>query len=91
MQLMAMSLGGKVASAEKREYGRTRVSILDREDLFATLEEEPGGGMVCWMSHGDHVEVSSRSGTYAAGKRALAQLRRRHLWLSSILDHEQLH
>ena len=33
MQLMAMSLGGKVASAEKREYGRTRVSILDREDL----------------------------------------------------------
>jgi GMP synthase (glutamine-hydrolysing) len=58
MQLMAMSLGGKVASADKREYGRTRVSMLNREDLFAALEEEAGGGMVCWMSHGDHVEAA---------------------------------
>lgn len=56
MHLMALSLGGKVLPSEKREYGRTRVSLLDRSDLFAALEDEPGGGVVCWMSHGDRVE-----------------------------------
>jgi GMP synthase (glutamine-hydrolysing) len=38
MQLMAHLLGGKVARAEKAEYGRTELRVLDDSDLFAGLE-----------------------------------------------------
>jgi GMP synthase (glutamine-hydrolysing) len=34
MQLMAHLLGGKVAPAEKAEYGRTELRVLDDSDLF---------------------------------------------------------
>jgi len=51
MQLMAHGLGGRTAPAGHREYGRTRLYVDDRGDLFAGLESR----LLCWMSHGDSV------------------------------------
>ncbi len=51
MQLMAHVLGGRTAAAGRREYGRTRLFVDDRADLFAGLEAR----LMCWMSHGDSV------------------------------------
>ncbi|RLV54607.1 glutamine-hydrolyzing GMP synthase [Aeromicrobium phragmitis] len=48
---MAQALGGQVARTGQREYGRTRVSVLDRGTLLQGLPEE----LVSWMSHGDEV------------------------------------
>jgi GMP synthase (glutamine-hydrolysing) len=50
-QLMAQMLGGEVRPAALREYGRTHLTVLRTEPLFAGLETE----LVCWMSHGDQV------------------------------------
>ncbi len=52
MQLMTHLLGGKVARASKREYGRADLLIDDSSDLFKGL---PGQTAV-WMSHGDRIE-----------------------------------
>jgi GMP synthase (glutamine-hydrolysing) len=51
VQLMAHLLGGQTAPAVGREYGRTRLFVDDRSDLFAGLEQR----LLCWMSHGDAV------------------------------------
>src|SRR5438445_538989 len=51
MQLMAHELGGRTSAAGQREYGRTRLFVDDRADLFAGLEPR----LMCWMSHGDSV------------------------------------
>ncbi len=51
MQLMAHVLGGQTSAAGHREYGRTRLFIDDRGDLFTGLEPKLMG----WMSHGDSV------------------------------------
>ncbi|MFD1859028.1 glutamine-hydrolyzing GMP synthase [Aeromicrobium camelliae] len=48
---MAQALGGQVARTGQREYGRTRVNVLDRGTLLQGLPEE----LVSWMSHGDEV------------------------------------
>lgn len=48
-QLMAHLLGGKVVPAEKAEYGRTELRVLDDSDLFAGLNPQ----LICWMSHSD--------------------------------------
>jgi len=51
MQLMAHELGGRTTPAGGREYGRTRLFVDDRRDLFHGLETR----LLCWMSHGDSV------------------------------------
>ncbi len=51
VQLMAEVLGGRTAPVAGREYGRTRLFVDDRSDLFAGLEPR----LLCWMSHGDAV------------------------------------
>jgi len=51
MQLMAHELGGRTAPLGQREYGRTRLFVEDRRDLFRGLEQR----LLCWMSHGDSV------------------------------------
>lgn len=52
MQLMAAVLGGRVAAAPGREYGRARLTVLDATDaLFAGLPREQD----VWMSHGDQI------------------------------------
>ena len=49
-QLMAHVLGGKVSGAEKREYGKTEITLGDSL-LFGGIEKEN----ICWMSHTDFV------------------------------------
>jgi GMP synthase (glutamine-hydrolysing) len=51
MQLGCKFLGGKVVPAQKREYGRTTLSIIDKSDLFAHLPDS----ITVWASHGDQV------------------------------------
>ena len=52
MQLMAYTLGGKVAHANTREYGETNVSIDNTSDLFNGFTSQN----VFLMSHTDYVE-----------------------------------
>jgi len=52
MQLMTRLLGGVVAKAHRREYGRADVTLDDNSDLFKGLS----GSEVVWMSHGDRIE-----------------------------------
>ncbi|ACA60137.1 glutamine-hydrolyzing GMP synthase [Candidatus Desulforudis audaxviator] len=53
MQLMARQLGGTVSPAERREYGKTELEVLDGSGLFRGLEDRER----CWMSHGDRVDA----------------------------------
>jgi GMP synthase (glutamine-hydrolysing) len=48
---MAQALGGEVAHTGQREYGRTRVSVLEPGTLLAGLPDS----LTSWMSHGDEV------------------------------------
>ncbi|WP_027626701.1 glutamine-hydrolyzing GMP synthase [Clostridium lundense] len=50
-QLTSYTLGGKVQSAEIREYGKTDVKLDNTCLLFNEIEESG----VCWMSHTDFV------------------------------------
>ena len=52
MQWMCQTLGGHVQAADKREFGRTSLSITRSTALFDGIE----GRTVVWMSHGDQVE-----------------------------------
>jgi GMP synthase (glutamine-hydrolysing) len=51
MQLMAQQLGGTVAGAEGRQYGRTEIQVGTGGLLLAGLQPRE----TVWMSHGDHV------------------------------------
>lgn len=50
-QLLAHLLGGKLRRGEVREYGRTRVRVVEADSLLQGLPEE----FWVWMSHGDTV------------------------------------
>ncbi|HEV2463078.1 MAG TPA: glutamine-hydrolyzing GMP synthase [Acidobacteriaceae bacterium] len=50
LQYITHHLGGKVRSADKREYGHAEVSIIDKS---APLFEGIAGPLNVWMSHGD--------------------------------------
>ncbi len=52
MQLMAHVLGGRVAKAAKREYGRAELTVDDNTDLLWGI----AGQSKVWMSHGDRIE-----------------------------------
>ena len=52
MQLMAHCLGGKVAKALKREYGKAELVIDNAADIFSDIPKKT----VVWMSHGDRIE-----------------------------------
>jgi GMP synthase (glutamine-hydrolysing) len=62
MQLGCQLLGAKIVPAEKREYGRANLSIIDKTDLFEGL---PGSTTV-WASHGDQVSKLSSDFTKLA-------------------------
>jgi GMP synthase (glutamine-hydrolysing) len=51
MQLGCKLLGAEVITAERHEYGRTNLSILDKSGLFANMPDST----VVWASHGDQV------------------------------------
>jgi len=51
MQLGCQILGAEIIAAEKREYGRTKLAIVDKSDLFANMLDST----TVWASHGDQV------------------------------------
>ena len=51
-QLIAHMLGGKVAHADTREYGKSEIRYLQGSALF----EGVAAKNVCWMSHTDDVK-----------------------------------
>ena len=51
LQVLAHQLGGKVAPAEKHEYGRATLKVLKEDKLFKGLPKE----FQVWMSHADKV------------------------------------
>jgi len=51
-QLIARHFGGKVASAQEREYGRAEIEITEPGAVLDGLESRE----TVWMSHGDLVE-----------------------------------
>jgi GMP synthase (glutamine-hydrolysing) len=53
MQLMARQLGGEVVPGAQREFGKTELRVQERNGLFSGLNDH----LVCWMSHGDRVDV----------------------------------
>ncbi len=53
MQLLVHTLGGRVAPASEREYGRAVLEIAEEDPLF---QEVPARSTV-WMSHGDRVDA----------------------------------
>ncbi len=54
MQLVTHLMGGEVARAARREYGRAELTIDDRSDLFKGIGD--GSTTSVWMSHGDRIE-----------------------------------
>ena len=53
MQLVTHLLGGEVAKANHREYGRAELLIDDASDMLKKL---PARSRTVWMSHGDRIE-----------------------------------
>lgn len=51
-QLMSQVLGGQVASASQREYGKIELDIKNDDLLFKGVKS----GSTCWMSHFDYIE-----------------------------------
>lgn len=49
-QLLIEAHGGSVRRADRREYGKATLKILDSSSLFDNLGQK---GLVCWMSHSD--------------------------------------
>jgi GMP synthase (glutamine-hydrolysing) len=44
-------MGGKVTPADKREFGKTELTVEKNAPLYNGLNPR----LICWMSHGDHV------------------------------------
>lgn len=53
-QLISYCFGGKVAKANQREYGKSRIRYNTSNELFHGLESDS----ICWMSHTDYIEKS---------------------------------
>ncbi|WP_029521350.1 glutamine-hydrolyzing GMP synthase [Persephonella sp. IF05-L8] len=51
LQVITQHFGGEVVKAERHEYGRAELEILNHEDLFKNIPNE----IHVWMSHGDRV------------------------------------
>lgn len=78
-QLIAHLMGGTVAAAPRREYGKTQVKLGD-SPLFADMEAET----VCWMSHTDYVSKLPEGFTVTATTEhcpaAAFENRKKHLY-----------
>jgi GMP synthase (glutamine-hydrolysing) len=53
LELLVQRLGGKIESADDREYGRATLKIEREDPLFEGLSAD--ADQVVWMSHGDRV------------------------------------
>jgi GMP synthase (glutamine-hydrolysing) len=57
MGLLAQELGGRVAAAQRREYGPALLQVTDLGcPLFSNLQP-PTSNLQVWMSHGDRIEA----------------------------------
>ena len=56
MQVVCQTLGGNVAAAPAREYGRAKLTILNENRLLQGVPSET----TVWMSHGDQVDQLSK-------------------------------
>lgn len=54
MGILNVTHGAEVARAERREYGRTAIHVVDDSDLFRGFGV--GSETTVWMSHGDRME-----------------------------------
>lgn len=52
LQFISLALGGKVVSANDREYGKALLKIKNESKIFEGVKKES----VVWMSHGDYLE-----------------------------------
>jgi GMP synthase (glutamine-hydrolysing) len=57
-QLLVKAHGGEVAKVEKREYGRSKVTVTEKRGLFDGIEKNE---LSCWMSHTDAATRIPRS------------------------------
>lgn len=55
-QLMAHLLGGKVATAPVREYGKTNITLDNSSQLFDGIETDG----IAWMSHTDYIQEAPK-------------------------------
>ena len=55
-QLMTEKFGGKVTSADTREYGKTELNITKNSKLFRDVSLNS----ICWMSHTDFIESTPK-------------------------------
>jgi GMP synthase (glutamine-hydrolysing) len=55
-QTMVAQLGGQVAGANEREFGRAEITLAKPSPLFEGLGD-PGTRLRVWMSHGDRVDA----------------------------------
>lgn len=64
-QFIAKHFGGKARTANTPEYGRTEVTVLEKNDLFKEIPE----CFVVWESHNDEIkELSSDMKTLASSE-----------------------
>jgi len=52
-QLMSRHFGARVHSENRREYGRSKITVLQKSPLFKDVPNQT----TVWMSHGDHVDT----------------------------------
>ena len=90
-QLMILQRGGQVERAEKHEFGKAELQILNTEGLFAGLETGAVHHQV-WMSHGDRVEVvpDGFEATAISAHSPFAALRHRHEPLVAVQFHPEV-
>jgi GMP synthase (glutamine-hydrolysing) len=89
LQWIAHHLGGKVVSADKREYGHAEVSIIDSATpLFAGLPET----LQVWMSHGDSaLELPAGFHRTAQTSNALAGIANEERRIWAVQFHPEVH
>ncbi len=89
LQFIVHSLGGKVHSAPKREYGHATVSIEDSASpLFAGLPNK----LQVWMSHGDEaLELPSGFRRIAISDNALAGIENTEARIWAVQFHPEVH
>jgi len=89
LQFIAHHLGGKVRSADKREYGDAEVHIEDTETpLFAVLPTT----LQVWMSHGDEaLELPAGFHRTAMTSNALAGIANEEQKIWAVQFHPEVH
>jgi GMP synthase (glutamine-hydrolysing) len=88
LQFITHHLGGKVRSANKREYGHAEIDIVAPSKLFAGLPEH----LHVWMSHGDEaLELPAGFSLIAKTSNAVAGIadETRRIW--AVQFHPEVH